>query len=511
MPGDFDGDGKADIGFFSPSTGEWHVLRSSSDNMTSIDVSWGLSTDVPMPGDYDGDGKTDPAVFRPSTGGWYVLKSSTSYTTSMGVSWGLSTDRPMPGDYDGDGKIDPAIYRPSTGLWAILKSSVNYTSGMYVFWGLSTDTPMPADYDGDGKIDPAIYRPSTGLWAILKSSVNYASGTYVFWGLSTDVPVPGDYDGDGKTDPAIYRPTTGLWAMLSSGAGYGSGSYVTLGVSADMAAPADYDGDGRTDPAVFTPTTGLWSILKSAQPTWNPAHLWTFDEPLGDVAIDAVSPGAVNGAVGSGAHRITGMLGAGALQFEAYDPDGYVNIPASVAALGTSDFTISFWMTKAPDPTGWWGTLVGNRGGFTNGPGNFVQFYADDSTITFEISQATSDGYLRLDTGAFAVTDGLWHKITGVRAGSSAWLYVDGFLQASGTAPDAVTADVTNAFDFSVGVNDYERAHPELNCGCRFDDVRIYNRALAALEVPSNAIYSPSTPFTVPWGNSTDVPLNKRP
>ena len=81
--------------WFRPSSGGWYILKSSANYTTSVGVSWGLSTDVPVPGDFDGDGKIDPAVFRPSTGGWYVLKSSTNYTTSFGVSWGLSTDLPI--------------------------------------------------------------------------------------------------------------------------------------------------------------------------------------------------------------------------------------------------------------------------------------------------------------------------------------------------------------------------------------------------------------------------------
>jgi hypothetical protein len=93
-----------------------------------------------VPGDYDGDGKIDPTVFE--SGIWVMAFSRTDYTTSLGVSWGLSTDVPVPADYDGDGKVDPAIFRTSTGLWAILKSSTNYTTSLTYSWGFGTDTPM---------------------------------------------------------------------------------------------------------------------------------------------------------------------------------------------------------------------------------------------------------------------------------------------------------------------------------------------------------------------------------
>jgi uncharacterized repeat protein (TIGR03803 family) len=263
-PADFDGDGKADMTVYRPSTGKWYMLSSGSNYTSSGVVSWGLSTDTPVPGDYDGDGKTDPAVFRPATGVWYILQSGTNYTTSRLFSWGLSTDVPVPADYDGDGKVDPAVYRPSTGQWFILTSGSNYTASIVVSWGVSTDVPLQGDYDGDGKADPAVYRPSTGVWFILKSSTGYTTSIVKAWGLSTDVPVPGDYDGDGRIDPAVYRPSTGQWFFLNSSTNYTSSGRVSWGISTDIPVRGDYDGDGKTDPAVFRPSTGNWFILKSS-------------------------------------------------------------------------------------------------------------------------------------------------------------------------------------------------------------------------------------------------------
>jgi hypothetical protein len=253
---DYDGDGKADIAVYRPSTGEWRILTSGTNYAESL-VVWGMSTDVPVPGDYDGDRKTDIAFYRASTGTWSILKSSAHYRSSVEVVLGSDADVPVPGDYDGDGVTDVAVYNVRTGGWHVLKSSSSYAAESVITG--SPGRPVPADYDGDGKADPAVYDSVTGEWRILQSSTDYATTLTIVLGASGgDVPVPGDYDGDGVTDIAIFKPGSGVWQVLLSSRDFKTGITSMPGGATDIPVPGDYDGDGKDDFALFR--AGAWQI-----------------------------------------------------------------------------------------------------------------------------------------------------------------------------------------------------------------------------------------------------------
>jgi hypothetical protein len=189
QPGEWTGDGKADLAVFRPSTGEWLVRGGTT-------VRWGTpgKGDVPVAGKYLRTDRLGPAIYRTSTRTWYV-KGATS-TSHVIVKYGNNGDIPVPADYNGDGKTDIAVFNTKTGKWSIKGA------GSVVF-GTKGDVPVPADYDGDGQAELAVFRPSTGQWV-------FQTGTKIGWGTpgKGDVPLPGRYDADKKADLAIWRRST---------------------------------------------------------------------------------------------------------------------------------------------------------------------------------------------------------------------------------------------------------------------------------------------------------------
>ena len=138
----------------------------SCDAPRSFGVTWGSSRlkDVPVPGDYDGDNRADMAVWRPGTGQWFILTSSSSFTRSSTYTWGAGSlgDVPVPADYDGDGR--PDLFLPGAVFdGGHVRDLLLHNEGGGRFAdvttaaGLSGDRPSlgasAADYDNDGRND----------------------------------------------------------------------------------------------------------------------------------------------------------------------------------------------------------------------------------------------------------------------------------------------------------------------------------------------------------------------
>ena len=278
---DFDGDLRTDLSVFRPTSGEWHIRRSTQG---SLSQAWGTSTDRLTPADFDGDGKTDIAVWREAPAleaAFYILNSSNG--TLRTEQFGQTGDDPtVVGDWDGDGKADPAVYRNAaigSQSYFFYRGSLNNPNGTitYLPWGTNGDAPARGDFDGDGKQDAAVFRASTMLWYVLRSSNGQI--LYQSWGLATDRRVTSDYDGDGKTDFAVFRPTNSSWYILNSATN--TATYRQWGISGDSLVPGDYNGDGKAEVAIYRPSEQRWYAPQCADFKLNGDKFGT----SGDIAV----------------------------------------------------------------------------------------------------------------------------------------------------------------------------------------------------------------------------------
>ena len=118
---------------------EWWVRRSS--NASVFALQFGELTDKAVPGDFTGDGKADLAFWRPSTGFWNILRSEDfSY---YAFPFGASGDVASPGDYDGDGKVDAAVFRPASSTWFANNSAGGTLIQQF---GIAGDVPVPSAF-----------------------------------------------------------------------------------------------------------------------------------------------------------------------------------------------------------------------------------------------------------------------------------------------------------------------------------------------------------------------------
>lgn len=153
LSADFDGDGKTDLGVYRPGTGEWFVLLSQQNYSQAPSKifyrQWGLSGDHPLPGDFDGDGQADLTVWRPVSGAWYTCYSVHNYDCSRGraIQFGLSEDVPVVGHFGANGGMSLVVWRPKLnaveGTWFVREVVTTDTSFYSEQWGLEGDIPLP--------------------------------------------------------------------------------------------------------------------------------------------------------------------------------------------------------------------------------------------------------------------------------------------------------------------------------------------------------------------------------
>ena len=183
VTGDFDGDGKSDIaGFYDYGGGlaRLWVWRGTAGGFTAPVVawdggpnSWNTAQSRFVTGDFDGDGRVDIGGFydygASTTRLWVWRGTASGFTLPTVVwdggpnNWNLAQSRFVTGDFNGDDKVDIGGFYDYGGgvtrLWVwrgaasgVAPAVLTWDSGANG-WNLAQSRFVAGDFDGDGKVD----------------------------------------------------------------------------------------------------------------------------------------------------------------------------------------------------------------------------------------------------------------------------------------------------------------------------------------------------------------------
>ena len=265
--GDFNGDTLTDLGLFHSDTGLWETAISQAGTFMSA-VDWLTSFGSggawsPVGGDFNADGKTDVGIYNSATGEFKPALSSGSGFTAQGTwltfvgasaSWQIFT-----GNFNADKFTDLGFYKKDTGE---VKVALGNGSGFGAvsIWLNSADTgyaAMSGDFNGDGLSDMGLFKKTAGEFKIyFSNSKAFVDGGVWISGYATGRdPLLSDFNNDGLTDAGYWDNSSFAWnyAISTGSAFVNKGTWLNNYGSAidESATTGDFNGDGITDRALF--------------------------------------------------------------------------------------------------------------------------------------------------------------------------------------------------------------------------------------------------------------------
>ena len=244
ISGDFNGDGKFEIGFFKD--GYWFIDLNDNGVWDAGDL-WaklGHHGDRPVTGDWDGDGKTDIGIYGPA---WSGDPRAIAHEPGLPDPYNANTDQqkniPRPRDKSAVG--ERTLRRTQEG-----KPRKDLIDHVFLY-GTPGDYPLVGDWNGDGIHTIAVFRD--GLWRRDADGDGRRSDTDLSgrYGQHGDKPLSGDFNGDGIDEIAIFRD--GTWYIDSNNNGIidNDDMVLKLGGAGDVPVVGDWNGDGTTEIGVY--------------------------------------------------------------------------------------------------------------------------------------------------------------------------------------------------------------------------------------------------------------------
>jgi Concanavalin A-like lectin/glucanases superfamily len=175
--------------------------------------------------------------------------------------------------------------------------------------------------------------------------------------------------------------------------------------------------------------------------------------------------------------------GGGLVQITGAD-DSFVKFDQGIGQFRQQDFTVAFWW-KTSETLRYF-DLAGNRTQGSDGNYLSIRQYGNNGTsqagiVVVDLHQGDGNN-INLYSNAGNLADGKWHQIAVVRNGTSLQLYIDGVLNASGSAK--VVIDVNNNNPFKIG-RSLVGIQSKFAPNALFYDFRLYDAALTEEQVYS--------------------------
>ncbi|MGM0929050.1 MAG: FG-GAP-like repeat-containing protein [Actinomycetota bacterium] len=232
-PGDFNGDGKADL-IGRKSNGQlWFAAGNGKGGYGArvrIGYGWHIYSSVIGVGDYNGDGKNDLVARQKNGTLWFyagtgkVKGSDHGYKRRVKIGnggWNQFSRILGVGDLNRDGRNDLLAVRPdgSVQLYAGPGDGRHgKASTVAAGWQRYSYLTAVGDYDGDGTADIVARKPDGTLWLLAGRKTN-SSGSFAAerrigssgWNTYNRIVGPGDFNSDRKVDLLGTKKTGSMW------------------------------------------------------------------------------------------------------------------------------------------------------------------------------------------------------------------------------------------------------------------------------------------------------------